>query len=191
MSYEQYLSDPTIDPHTEWVDGEVVPMPAAAVPHGLADMFLRSILNGFVASKQLGIVLGEPVQMKTGPDLPGRSPDLFFLAKRHLSRLGDQSLTGPADLVIEIVSPQSQNRDRIHKFGEYERGGVPEYWLVDPDLRTAEFYRLGRNGRYKGFQVDRDGIYHCKVVPGFWIRPEWLWQVPMPSPFEILKLLGL
>ena len=93
----------------------------------------------------MGVVRFAPFQMKTGPNLPGREPDLLFIAQEHLDRLKGTYLEGPADLVVEIVSPDSGARDRGEKFYEYERGGVPEYWLLDYARRQAEFYQLGQD----------------------------------------------
>lgn len=60
-----------------------------------------------------------------------------FVAEEHLDRLQEMHLEGPADLVVEIVSPESRLRDRGEKFAEYELAGVSEYWLLDPELRRA------------------------------------------------------
>lgn len=79
----------------------------------------------------------------------GREPDLLFVAQEHLDRLQETYLDGPANLVVEVVSPESLARDRGAKFVEYEAGGVPEYWLLDPLRRWAEFYCLGEDGRYR------------------------------------------
>lgn len=57
-----------------------------------------------------------------------------FVASEHLDRLKETYLDGPADLVVGIVSPDSVGRDRGEKFYEYAQGGVPEYWLIDPQL---------------------------------------------------------
>ena len=81
--------------------------------------------------------------MKIGPDLPGREPDILFIAREHLDRFRDTYLDGPADLVVEIISRDSRARDRGDKFYEYEQGGVREYWLLDYLRRQAEFYQLG------------------------------------------------
>jgi Uma2 family endonuclease len=191
MSYEQYVSDTSIDPHTEWVDGEVIPMPGVAGDQADADIFLGTILKFYVDLKSLGVVRREPFQMKTGPDLPGRSPDILFVANRNRQRLRRTFLEGPADLVVEIIRPDSQTRDRVHKFAEYEAGGVTEYWLVDPDRRTAEFFQRRRNGKYKALAPDAKGIYHSKAVPGFWLTVDWLWRRPLPSTVDVLRAWGV
>lgn len=92
--------------------------------------------------------------MKTGPDLPGRAPDILFVATEHLHRLHENHLEGPADLAVEILTPASRAVDRGEKFFEYEEGGVFEFWLVDPQRQQAEFYQRGPDGRYRLVPAD-------------------------------------
>ncbi len=190
MSYEEFLEWLDEDTWAEWVDGEVVMLSPASQRHqDLAD-FLTSILRAFVEAHSLGRVISAPFQMKTHPDLPGREPDLLFIDKEHLDRLKETYLDGPADLVVEIVSPESRLRDRGEKFAEYEAGGVREYWLIDPDEKRADFYVLGEDGRYERRRPEA-GVYRSEVVKGFWIKEEWLWRDPLPPTLKVLKELGV
>jgi Uma2 family endonuclease len=93
-------------------------------------------------------------------------------------------------LVIEIMSPESRDRDRREKYAEYEGAGIPEYWLIDPEARQAHFYRLGPDGRYRAVMVDESGVFRSEVLPNFWLRVEWLWQDPPPQ-LPALQELGL
>jgi len=126
--------------------------------------------------------------MKTGPDLPGREPDIIFVRKENLKMLKKTHLDGPADLVVEIISEESRLRDRGEKFAEYEIGGVKEYWILDPDLKRADFFLL-KEGRYERRVEDEQGIYHSELIPGFWIKVEWLWNPP--PVLEVLKEMEL
>lgn len=121
----------------------------------------------------------------------GREPDLLFVAREHQERLKDTYLDGPADLVVEIILPESIGRDRGEKFYEYEQAGIPEYWLLDPERRWAEFYQLDA-GRYRLVLGDETGEYHSAVLPGFWLRVDRLWQEPLPTPLRALaEIVGL
>jgi len=137
----------------------------------------------------LGMIRLAPFQMKLARS--GREPDLLFVARENLSRLKETCLDGPADLVVEVVSPESVGRDRGEKFYEYQEAGIPEYWLIDPDRRWAEFYRLGKDGLYRVAFAGREGIFRSEVLPGFWLRVEWLWQEPLPKVLDVLRELGL
>ena len=187
MTYEEFLAWADEDTLAEWVDGEVVMTSPAGYKHQDIADFLVSVLRSFVETRQLGAVLSAPFQMRL--ERTGREPDLLFVASAHLDRLRETYLDGPADLVVEIVSPESIGRDRGEKFYEYEQAGIPEYWLIDPQRERAEFYQLDEHGRYRLVWPDTEGVYRSKVLEGFWLRVDWLWQPP--RVLEVLRELHL
>jgi len=69
-------------------------------------------------------------------------PDLVVLRPKNTSIIGPKKLTGVPDLLIEILSPSTRRYDRRLKRNRYERAGVSELWLVDPDTRTVEQFVL-------------------------------------------------
>ena len=146
------------------------------------------MLGIYVETHSLGVIRPAPFQMKLEQ---GREPDLLFVASEHLKRLKETYLDGPADLVVEIVSPESVGRDRGTKFYEYERAGISEYWLIDPQTKRAEFYQLAAAGQYQLVPPDGEGIYRSVMLPNFWLRVEWLWQQPLPPVLDVLRELGL
>jgi Uma2 family endonuclease len=187
LSYAEFLSWADEDTLAEWVDGEVVMTSPASRQHQDIAGFLTSVLRSFVEHNDLGAVLSAPFQMKLEH---GREPDLIFLASEHLDRLQETFLNGPADLVVEIISPESVGRDRGEKFYEYAQGGVPEYWLIDPQTSWAECYRL-EHAHYRPSFSGAEGEYRSQVVPGFWLRVEWLWRRPLPKVLDVLRELAV
>ena len=188
VTYEEFLAWANEDTLAEWVNGEVVMYSPASKQHQQIVSFLEKVLGTFVEQHNLGIVLSAPFQMKLEH---GREPDLLFVAREHQNRLKETYLDGPADLVVEIVSPESVERDRGAKFYEYARGGVPEYWLIDPQIQWAEFYRLEEE-RYRMTFSGEEGEYRALTLPGFWLRVEWLWQEPLPHHLRALgEIVGL
>jgi len=187
LTYEEFLEWCDEDTWAEWVDGDVIVLSPASRRHQELADFLSRVLGIFIEVRDLGVLLSAPFQMKTGPDLPGREPDLLFVAKGRLEVLKETYLDGPADLVVEVVSSESRLRDRGTKFAEYEMGGVREYWLLDPEERRADFYRLGEDGRYRIIDLEPGGIYRSMVLPGFWLKVDWLWQEPLPPVLEVLR----
>lgn len=187
MSYEEFLAGADEDTLAEWVDGEVMMYSPASRRHQDVADFLTAILRAFVETCQLGVVLSAPFQMKLARS--GREPDLIFVAAEHQDRLQETHLDGPADLVVEILSPESRSRDRGEKFYEYAQAGIPEYWLIDPEGEQAEFYVLGRQGRYRLEWAGTEGIYRSSVLPGFWLKVEWLWKPP--RVLDALRELGI
>jgi Uma2 family endonuclease len=200
MTYEDYLElNLGEGVHTEWVNGEIEFKYLTCNPetgelelsvsqqHTLLNGFLVALLRFFVEHFQLGRIYFDPFQMKTGPNLPGREPDVTFVATANLGRVTEQYTDGPADLAVEIVSPDSVTRDRVTKLGEYEQGGVREYWIADPLVKEALFYQLGADGKYILIAPDENGIYHSTVLPNLWIKVEWLWEETRPSLMDVLK----
>jgi Uma2 family endonuclease len=186
MTYAKFLEWDSGNPHVEWVKGEIVEMAPVSDEHSDEQVFLSTILRMFVDARDMGVIRAEPFQMKTGRDLPGRSPDVLFVAKKNLARLKKNHLEGPADVVVEIISPRSQSVDRGDKYYEYEEGGVREYWLIDPLRRKAEFYLLGRDGHYRLAPTEGD-IFRSVVLKGLWLNISWLWRKPLPSVLAVLK----
>jgi Uma2 family endonuclease len=181
VSFEEFLASSDEGSWAEWVDGEIVPMSPASLEHQRLLRFLLDLLGWFTDSRGLGEVIFAPFVMKLASRPSGREPDLLFVATANRERLRETHLDGPADLVVEIVSPESEERDRGAKFVEYEAGGVPEYWLVDPTRQEAYFYQRGADGLYHLRPLDAEGRYYSGVLSGFWLRPTWLWQRPLPA----------
>ncbi|MBM4458431.1 MAG: Uma2 family endonuclease [Chloroflexi bacterium] len=188
MTYAEFLQWADEDTLAEWVDGEVVMSSPAGYRHQVVGGFLARLMLLYAQRNQRGEVLTSPFQMKLAHS--GREPDVLFVATDHLDRLQEPYLDGPADLVVEIVSPESIGRDRGEKYVEYQEAGVPEYWLIDPRMRRAEFYQLDDEGQYRFVATDPDGVYRSASLPGFWLKVGWLWQDPLPPVEDVLLEVG-
>ena len=183
MTYAEFLARIDEDTYAEWVDGDVIMVSPVSSRHQDVSDFLTAVLRTYAQMCALGRVISAPFQMKLAKS--SREPDILFVSKEHLERLRPTYLDGPADLVVEIISPESAARDRGEKFYEYEAAGIPEYWLIDPDRETAEFYRL-EGDYYRTTFVGREGVYRSQVLPDFWLRVEWLWQDPLPPVEDVM-----
>jgi hypothetical protein len=83
----------------------------------------------------------------------------------------------------EWPSPESHRRDRVEKFAEYERGGVPEYWILDPVRQETLFYVLNADGIYEPVEPDAKGAcitVACSADSSGWL-PIMFWQVPLAA----------
>jgi Uma2 family endonuclease len=118
------------------------------------------------------------MRMRLSSRPSGREPDVMFVAADHADRVKGALLDGPADLAVEVVSPESEGRDRAIKFTEYEAGGVQEYWLIDRLRNEAYFYLLGEDGRYHLAPMPDGGVFRSSVVEGLRLKVDWLWRVP-------------
>ena len=187
ISFEEFLAWADEDTHAEWVDGKIILMSPNNVGHLRLLGFLYPLIDGYVRAHQLGEVFLAGLLMRLPTRPSGREPDLVFLANEHVDRLHETYLDGPADLVVEIVSPESDARDRGEKLAEYEGAGIREYWVVDPLREDALFYVLGDDGRYRRVSPDVDGWYRSTVLRGFRLQVAWLWQRPLPTVSDVVQ----
>jgi Uma2 family endonuclease len=173
----------------EWVAGIVITMSPAARIHVELCQWLATLLNIYLEERNLGQLLGPEFMVRLAAQQARRVPDLLFVANANRARLQSTYLDGPPDLAVEIVSSDSQARDWREKYLEYEAAGVQEYWIIDPLSKTVEVSRL-ENGRYARVSLC-DGKLVSQIVPGFYLRPEWLWSDPRPKLLVVLAELGI
>lgn len=194
MTYDEYRAWVDEDAHTEWVDGEVVVFMPPKTYHQAVLHFVAALLGQYVQLLDLGRVLIAPFEVKLRSGRSYREPDVLFVARENLSRLTEDRLEGPADLIVEIISADSVHRDRHTKFSEYAEAGIREYWIVDPRPRrqAADFFRLNDQSEYELFATEADEKAMSQVLPGFWLKPAWLWQADTLSPLTaLLEVRGL
>lgn len=149
--------------------------------------FLFALMRMFAEERDLGRLYGSRVALRLGRR-NGPEPDILLVKKEHLHRVKRGHIAGPADLVMEIVSPDSVERDYETKREQYQRFGIPEYWIVDEELQKVTLLRLGEDKQYYEIPPD-NGVYRSAVLEGFWLRPDWLWQDPLPKVSKILRTL--
>jgi len=186
MSFEEFLAFCDEDTWAEWVNGEIVMFSPASDQHQDLSDFLLTVLRLYVQTRRLGWVRSAPFAMRLPEISHGREPDLLFVKAERINIVQKTYLDGPADVVIEIISPDSVSRDRGDKFVEYEVAGIQEYWLIDPIRNQAEFYELSAEGRYTLALGGAEGIYHSTVIEDFSLNLKWLWQEPLPSPLRVI-----
>lgn len=141
--------------------------------------WLYRLVADFVEHFDLGRVFISRVACKLD-DHNAPEPDIVFVSKKRARHLRPGRIEGPPDLAIEIVSPDSVERDYHTKREQYERFGVKEYWIIDEIERVATFLQFKADGRFHEVKP-RQGIYRSKVLKGFWVRTSWLWSETRPK----------
>jgi Uma2 family endonuclease len=190
VSFEEWLAWAPASRLTEWRDGEIIEMSPISRPHDLISQWLIGLLRMFIQEGPVGVLRAAPTALKLTQTARGREPDLMFLATEHRERDHLTFVEGPVDAVWEIISPESEERDREDKFVEYEAEGIPEYWLIDPQRQQLELYHLGEDGHYRTI-LPREGRYESAVIPGFYLRAEWLWADPQPRYLDVMREFGV
>jgi Uma2 family endonuclease len=188
MSEQEFEAWCDEDVKAEWVEGEVIVHSPAQARHVLIAGFLIKIMGLYVDRHDLGTVMGPEFQIR----LRGRRrvPDVIFVRKDQAELIRSTYLDGPPDLAVEIVSPDSVERDWREKYLEYEANGVGEYWIIDPTNEQIRCYVLNEQRQYAAVP-EEDGILKSVALPGFWLRAEWLWQSTLPNPLDVLRQLGV
>ncbi len=146
VTYEQFLQMKTEDTHAEWVDGEVVWFMPPKRHHQEVLRFLSYLLEEYLRDTALGEFVFAPFELFLPKSNASREPDLIVVLEENLSRLTDDRVTAPVDVVVEVISEDSARRDSVEKFLEYEREGIREYWLIDPrpGRKAITIFRCGR-----------------------------------------------
>lgn len=131
---------------TELWDGELVMPPAPSFFHQEVVALFHERLTAWVRQHGAGKTGLAPLDMVLTTRRVTQ-PDVLFIAKERLDLIQTRVM-GAADLVAEVLSPESRRRDRIDKRDLYEQHGVKEYWLIDPEAGTVEVLHLTR-GQYQ------------------------------------------
>ncbi|HNV45465.1 MAG TPA: Uma2 family endonuclease [Spirochaetota bacterium] len=172
---ETYRTLPESAPF-ELIRGDLVMVPAPNWKHQRISRRLEHALILHVEHEGLGEIFGAPVDVYFD-DTNILQPDIVFIAKDRKSMLGDKwYIQGAPDLVIEILSPTNSSMDAIEKMAIYERFGVREHWIVDPELRTMHVHIL-ENGRYRLVkQYCGDEPAASVILPGFSVMPATIFE---------------
>jgi Uma2 family endonuclease len=153
---------------------EVLPMPT--VLHKLIVEFLYSMLKKYVAAHGAGIVLFAPLPVRLGSG-NYREPDVVYLCPGRSTDLRSQP--DGADLVMEVVSEGSENRQRDLevKPRDYSAAGIPDYWVIDPQEGRIMVLALeGTSCRLHGV-FGRGEQATCVSLPGYVVAVDDVFRV--------------
>ena len=186
MTFDEFLNwDEGV--YAEWVNGEIMLINTPGRDHQEISAFLTTLMAAYSATTKAGTVLAAPFLVS----LPNaaRHPDVMFIAKENLARLTPQYLDGAPDIAVEITSRTTRTTDDELKFREYEAAGVREYWQIDPKKRETKFYRRDDHGKLQRIAL-HDETFVSDALPGFQLKPEWLWDNPLARVAEVLHSIG-
>ena len=154
LTYEDYRNTPE-DERYELLDGELVMSEAPRIAHQQVDMDLGTLMNLFVKENNLGRVFSAPTDVVLS-ETAVVQPDLLFVSNERAHIITEQNIQGAPDLVVEILSPSTANRDWTIKRELYAAHGVKELWIVDPDARIV-WVMLLRDGDFRHMRVYGEG----------------------------------
>jgi Uma2 family endonuclease len=139
-TYSEYARLPA-DRRYEVARGEVIATPSQSPYHQLVVGAVLQALYAFAERKDRGELFLGPVDVLFGEG-DYLVPDLVWIRRERLGIISDRGIEGAPDLIVEVTSPATADRDRGIKRERYANYGVPHYWIVDPRQRHVEVYRM-------------------------------------------------
>jgi Uma2 family endonuclease len=185
LTFEDFCALVPDGQKADLIDGVIYMASPDNTDANLLNSWLCALLFLFVQGKKLGRIYISRVAFRLD-EHNAPEPDIGFVSTARLDAVKRGRVEGGPDLAVEIISPDSEERDYGAKRVKYERAGVREYWIIDEDKQKVTLLRLDAKGKYRQARPQK-GILHSKVLPGFWLRPEWLWQAPLPEVEQVLK----
>ena len=142
LTYQDLRRLPDDGMRHELIDGEHYVTPAPRPKHQRVSGRLYLRLGTFLEDHPLGRVYYAPLDVVL-TDFDCVEPDLLYVSReREQRQMTENYLEGAPDLVVEILSPSTKRFDQGVKHRLYERFGVSEYWIVDPEKETVNVFRL-------------------------------------------------
>ena len=168
FTYEDYKSLPeSMERRYELLAGDLFMVPAPTTVHQIVSQNIEFILLTYVRKKTRGRILHSPVDvvLGTGAAREVVQPDILFVAAERASIITRPEVVGCPDLVVEVLSPGTEERDCNYKKTLYARYGAREYWIVDPDAKTLDRYVLGNNGFDAPVRLNETASFSSPLFP--------------------------
>jgi Uma2 family endonuclease len=171
---EKFHANITPEHKWEFIQGEVIRHSPALNRHLLATKRLFSIMSAHVRVKNLGVVHAQKAM--TSFPRNDYEPDISFFGLAKARLFGPDTLRFPIpDLIVEVLSPSTEARDRGIKFQDYALHGVAEYWIIDPVAESVELYRLAGEV-YPPTERQTEGSLCSDAIAGF--------EIPVRAIFD-------
>lgn len=168
FNYEDFLLFPEDGKRHEIIDGDHFTTPVPNIKHQRVSGNLFNALTNFLKVRKSGEVFAAPCDVILS-DEDIVEPDLLFVSDARAAIITEQNVQGPPDLVVEILSAGARKIDEIVKRKLYERYGVREYWIVDPELESIKIYRLTDEGYVRAAELAREtnDVLTSPLLPDF------------------------
>ena len=170
FTYQDYRNAPE-DKRYELLDGDLVVVPAPKEVHQRVLMNLSLLIFQSVKLSGAGHVYAAPFDVVLS-DTDVVQPDLLFISNERAHIITEENVQGAPDLVVEILSPSTAERDQTFKRSLYAKHGVKEYWLVNTDDKTVTALHLDAQ-QYAVVGVCGEGqTLDSPTLKGFTMNPD-------------------
>ena len=181
LTYADYLLFPDDDLRHEIIEGEHYVTPSPVTQHQRILGNLYYLFRSHLDAHPEGEAFMSPFDVLLS-DINVFVPDLIYVSAERSRYITSKNLQGAPDLVVEILSPSTRRRDQSLKRDVYERTGVEEYWLVDPDRAEIEVFRREGAGFQPSRRCRRSDSLITLLLPGLVLPLEGVFRAPNPEP---------
>ena len=178
LTYDDFLLFPEDGKRHELIDGEHYVTPSPNLRHQAISGRLYLLIGSWLRDNPLGRIYFAPLDVLFSR-FDVVEPDLLYVSnERAAELLSGQYVTGAPDLVVEIASPGTRNRDETIKRRLYERFNVTEYWIVDPEIDAIRVYRRSGEHFERPFELSAESndVLTTPLLPGLRIERAELFE---------------
>lgn len=159
----------------EIIDGVLIRDPSPSFQHQRVSRRLQRILEDYISEiDQKGEIFDAPLDLAMA-EYNVVQPDLFYLPGSRPAQ--NNPVDTVPELVVEVISPSTNRKDRVLKLNHYQSSGVPHYWIIDPEEGFIESYEL-RDGHYVSIVRSHTGTFTHPGFPGLAFEMETLFIRP-------------
>jgi Uma2 family endonuclease len=149
----------------EVIDGDLYVSPAPNWRHQRQLNRLNVAVSNWVDGHNLGYVVAAPIGVVLD-DENGLEPDLLFISHERAHIISERGVEGPPNLVVEVLSPSTEARDRGLKLRRYAAAGVDHYWILDTDGPRIEERVLGEDSYRLVGTFEPGEVFRPALFPG-------------------------
>jgi Uma2 family endonuclease len=178
LTYDDYVLFSDDGKRHELIDGEHYVTPTPIRKHQAISGNLFGLIWSYLQKRPIGRVFAAPFDVIFS-EFDVVEPDLLYISRQRLEQIETSPwVKGAPDLVVEIASPSTRKRDETIKRRLYERFGVAEYWVIDPELDLVKVYRRAgeRYERVAELALEKGDVLTTPLLPGL--------DLPLAKIFE-------
>ena len=177
LTYDDFVLFPDDGKRHELIDGEHYVTPTPILRHQAIAGRLHLLIASYLKAQPIGRVFFAPLDVILSR-FDVVEPDLLYVSRDRCADLLKDWVRGAPDLVVEIGSPSTRQRDETIKCTLYEREGVIEYWIVDPEIDVVRVYRRSGDRFERPMELSRAAgdVLTTALLPGL--------ELPLSEIFE-------
>jgi len=168
LTYDDFVLFPDDGKRHELIDGEHYVTPSPNRKHQKISGNLFLLIGAWLEQHPIGQIYFAPFDVIFSM-FDVVEPDLLYMSNERAARvLTDANVKGAPELVVEIGSEGTRGRDETIKRRLYERAGVSEYWVVDPEIDVVRVYRRGTDGFKRPIELtaEDNDVLTTQLLPG-------------------------